>query len=102
MLDVVEDVIGGELGDVAGDLDRLVDRNRPDGHRRRRDDRLTNRIDVAAGREVHHGIGAEVDGVVELLEFAVDIDSTAELPMLALIFTLATLPMAIGSSRCFR
>jgi len=48
VLDVVEDVVGRERRDLAGDLNGLINRHRADRHRRGRDDRLANRIDVAA------------------------------------------------------
>ena len=73
MLDVVEDVVGRELRDVGGDLDGLIDRDGADRHRRGRDDRLANRIDVSAGRQIHHGVGAVVHRMVELLELAIDV-----------------------------
>ncbi len=36
------------------------------------EDGFANFVDVAAGGEVHHGVGAVVDGGVELFEFLVD------------------------------
>src|SRR5206468_2597094 len=37
------------------------------------DDRLADAVDVAAGGQVHDGVGAEVDGGVELVQFVVDL-----------------------------
>ena len=52
-------------------LDDLVDRHRPDRHRAGVDDRLADAVDVPAGGQVHHRVGAEVDGGVQLLQFVV-------------------------------
>ena len=62
-------------------------------------DGLADLGDVAAGGEIHHGVGAVVDGVMQLLQLFVDVGSgDAELPMLALILQLEATPMHIGSS----
>ena len=60
--------------------------------------RFANLVDVAAGREIHHRVGAIVDGGVQLLQLFVDFEVTAELPMLALILQSEATPIAIGSS----
>ena len=52
---------------------RLIDRHRPDGHRRSADDGLADGRDVAAGRKVHHRIGAIFHRIAQLLQFVVDI-----------------------------
>ena len=53
--------------------DGFVNRHGPDGHGRVAQDRLANFMDVAAGRQVHHGVGAEVHRGVQLLEFFVNV-----------------------------
>ena len=73
VLDHVEHVLGGEVLDLLDLLDRLVDRHGADRDRAGRDDRLADRVDVAAGREVHHRVGAELDGQLELGELVVDV-----------------------------
>ena len=51
-----------ELERVAADfLQRLIDRHRADRHRRVADDPVANIVDVAAGRQVHDGVGAPAD-----------------------------------------
>jgi hypothetical protein len=65
----VEEVLRPHVVDVAAELlEHLVDRHRADRHRRGVDDRLADGVDVLAGREIHHGVGAVVDRHVELLE----------------------------------
>src|SRR5262249_36182581 len=44
-----------------------------DGHGGGVDDGLADGVDVAAGGQVHDGVGAEVDGGVELLQLVVDL-----------------------------
>ena len=73
VLDHVEHVSGREVLDLLDLLDRLVDRHRPDRHGARGDDRPADRVDVAAGREVHHRVGAEVDGHLQLGQLVVDV-----------------------------
>ena len=73
MLHHIEQVVGGEVLDLAGLGHRLVDRHRADRHRRGVDDRRTDRVDVPARREVHDGVGAVVHGVMELLELPGDV-----------------------------
>jgi hypothetical protein len=74
MLDHVEEMLRPHLFDVAAELlEHLVNRHRPDRHRRGLDDRLANAVDVLAGRQVHHRVGAEVDRGVQLFQLAVDV-----------------------------
>jgi len=62
-----------ELDRVAVDLfQRLVDRHGADRHRRIADDPFARVVDVAAGREVHHGVGAPADRPHHLLDFLLD------------------------------
>jgi hypothetical protein len=56
-------------------------------------------VDVLAGGEVHHRVGAPADRPAQLLDLLLDEEPTAELPMLALIFTRKLRPMIIGSAR---
>ena len=73
VLDHVEQSCAREVLDLLDLLDRLVDRHRADRHRAGVDDRLADRVDVAAGGEVHHRVGAEVDGRVQLVQLVVDV-----------------------------
>ena len=73
VLDHVEQVVGGELLELFLLLNCLVDRNRADWNGRGVDDRLSNRVDVAAGGEVHHRVGAVLHSHAELFDFAVDV-----------------------------
>ena len=73
VLDHVEQVLRLHVLDLLDLLDRLVDRHGADRHRAGGDDRLADRVDVAAGREVHHRVGAEVDGHVQLVQLVVDV-----------------------------
>jgi hypothetical protein len=49
VLDHVEEILRGDLFELLLHLHCLIDRDRTDWHRRRVDDRLANRVDVAAG-----------------------------------------------------
>ena len=51
---------------------RLIDRHRADRHRRRGDDRLARDVDVLAGGEVHHRVGAVLHREQELLDLLID------------------------------
>ena len=53
-------------------LQRLVDRHRADGHRRVADDPFARRVDVAAGGEIHHRVGAPADRPHHLLHLLLD------------------------------
>ena len=62
-----------ELDGIAVDLlQRLVDRHRADRDRRVADDPFARVVDVAAGREIHHGVGAPADRPHHLLHFFLD------------------------------
>ncbi len=62
-----------ELDRVAVDLlQRLVDRHGADRHRRIADDPFAGVVDVAAGGEVHHGVGAPADRPHHLLDLFLD------------------------------
>ena len=87
VLDHVEKMLRPHVFDLAAQLfEHLVNRHRADRHGRGGDDRLADRVDVLAGREVHHRVGAEVDGVCSFSSSPSRLLVTAELPMLA--FTL--------------
>ena len=74
VLDHVEKVLRRHVVDVAAELfEHLVDRHGADRHGRGVDDRLADGVDVAAGGEVHHRVGAEVDGRVQLFQLAVEV-----------------------------
>ena len=69
MLDHVEHHPRRDVSGVLHVLDHLIDRYGADRHRRRVDDRLADGIDFAAGGEIHDGVGAEMHGGVQLLQF---------------------------------
>ena len=94
---VAEDLPGQFLGLAVHLLQRLVDRHRADRHRRIADDPLARLVDVLAGGQVHHRVAAPADRPGHLLDFFLMEEPSAELPMLALIFTRKLRPMIIGS-----
>jgi hypothetical protein len=61
-----------DVGRVLEVLHHLVNGDGADRHRRGVHDRQADGVDVAAGGQVHDGVGAEVDGGVQLLQFVVD------------------------------
>ena len=62
-----------QLLGLAVDLfERLVDRHRADRHRRVADDPFARLVDVLAGREIHHRVGAPAGRPRHLLDFLVD------------------------------
>ena len=70
VLDHVQEVLRLHVFDVATQfLEHLVDRHGPDRDRRLVDDQLPDAVDVLAGRQVHHRVGAEMHGRVQLLQF---------------------------------
>ena len=69
---VAVDLPGQVLRDAADLLQRLVDRHRPDRHRRVPDDPLPGLVDVLAGGEIHHRVGAPERGPAELLDLLLD------------------------------
>ena len=73
LFDDFEHHVRGEVLNALHARDGLVDRNGTDRHGRVAQDRFADFVNIAAGREVHHGVGAVVDRGVQLLEFLVDI-----------------------------
>ncbi len=53
-------------------LERLIDRHRADRHRRVADDPLARLVDVLAGRQIHHRVGAPQRRPAQLLDFFLD------------------------------
>ena len=53
-------------------LERLIDRHGADRHRRIADDPLARLVNVAPGRQIHHGVGAPQRRPSQLLHFFVD------------------------------
>ena len=72
LLDDFEHQLGGEILGALDAREGLVDGHGADGHGRGFDDGLANRGNIAAGGEVHHGVGAVVHGAVQLFEFLGD------------------------------
>ena len=71
VLDHVEKMLRLHVFDFAAELfEHLINRHGANRHGRSGDQLLADIVDVAAGGEVHHGICAEVDGCVQLFEFA--------------------------------
>ena len=60
------------LGTSADFLERLVDRHGADRHRRVAQDPLARLVDVLAGRQVHHGVGAPERRPAQLVDLFVD------------------------------
>ena len=71
--DYLEHDVFVEIFNPLDPRDRLVDGHRADGHGRVAQDGFTNFMDVPARRQIHHSIGAEVHGCVQLLEFFLDV-----------------------------
>jgi hypothetical protein len=94
---VAEDFPGQVLGLAVDLFQRLIDRHGADRHRRVADDPFAGFVDVLAGGQVHHRVAAPADRPGHLLDFFLIEEPSAELPMLALIFTRKLRPMIIGS-----
>ena len=73
LLDDFEHDFAGEVLDPADAAERFVDRDGADGDGRILDDGLADARDIAAGREIHDGVGAEFDGVAQFLELLLDV-----------------------------
>src|SRR3984957_11594341 len=73
LFDDFEHEVEGEIFGAANAGNRFVNRNGADRNGRGVDDGLANFGNVAAGAEVHHGVGAVVEGVMELFQFFVDV-----------------------------
>ena len=69
---VAVDLPGQLLGPPADLLQRLVDRHRADRHRRVAQDPLARLVDVVAGGEVHHRVGAPERRPAQLLDLLLD------------------------------
>ena len=72
---VAEQLPGEVFGDAVGLLQRLIDGHGTDGHRAVAQDPLAGLVDVAAGGEIHHGVGAPAGGPHQLLHFLFDAGS---------------------------
>ena len=74
VLDHVEEMLRPHVFDVAAQLfEHLVDRHGADRHGRGVDDRLRGWRRCSCRWKVHHRVGAEVDGGVQLLQLVVDV-----------------------------
>ncbi len=69
---IAEDFPGQVLGDAVDLLQRLVDRYGADRYRAVAQDPLAGFMDVLAGGQVHHRVGAPADAPGELLHFFLD------------------------------
>ena len=69
---VAIDLPGQIFGTAADFFERLVDRHRADRHRRVADDPFARFVDVLAGRQVHHRVGAPQRRPAQLLDFFFD------------------------------
>ena len=69
---VAIDLPGQILGPAADLLERLVDRHGADRHRRVAEDPLARLVDVLAGRQIHHRVGAPQRRPAQLVDFLVD------------------------------
>ena len=69
---VAEEFPGQFLGLAADFFERLVDRHGADRHRRIADDPFADRVDVAAGRQVHDRVGAPARRPYHLLDLLGD------------------------------
>ena len=67
--------VGVEIFDALDARDGFVDGHGADGHGRVADDGFADFVNVAAGGEIHDGVGAVVDGGVQLFELFVDVGS---------------------------
>ena len=98
LFDHFEHEFDGQIFGAANARDGFVNWHGADGDGRGVDDGFANGGDVAAGGEIHHGVGAVVDGAVQLFEFVARCSEVvAELPMLALILQRKATPMPMGS-----
>ena len=96
---VAIDLPGQLLGPAADFLERLIDRHRADRHGRVADDPLARLVDVACRSRDPSTVSAPHSVAQRSFSTSSSIDEvTAELPMLALIFTRKLRPMIIGSS----
>jgi hypothetical protein len=69
---VAEDVPGQVFGDAVHLFQRLIDRHRADRNRAVADDPFARVVDVAAGGEVHHIVGAPAGRPHHLVDFFLD------------------------------
>ena len=69
---IAEDFPGEVLGDAVDLLQRLVNRHSTDGDRTVTQDPLAGFVDIAAGREIHHRIGAPAGRPDQFLDLFFD------------------------------
>src|SRR6185437_10417830 len=69
LLDYLKHYLNIQILHAPNARQRFVDGHSADWHRRFLDDGLADTRDVAAGREIHHGIGAVAYRVAQLIEF---------------------------------
>ncbi len=70
LLDDAQEILRPHVEDVVELLGHLVKGNRANWHRRRLDDAAAHRVDLLAGREIHHRIGSKPHGRQEFLDLA--------------------------------
>jgi hypothetical protein len=94
LFDHFEHDLPAEIFHAAHARKRFVDGHRADGHRRRADDGFADGGDVAAGGKVHHRVGAVFHGVLQFLQFAVDVRQHGGIPDIGIDFAIGGDPNA--------
>ena len=75
LLDHFEHHVDGQIFGAAHARKRFVNRHGADRHGRSVDDRLANPGNIAAGRKVHHRVGAVMHGAMQLFQFVAHVRS---------------------------
>ena len=72
-LDDFEHDVAIQVFDALHARDGFINRHGADRNRRVAQDGFANLVNVAAGREIHYGVGAIVNGRVQFLQFLIDV-----------------------------
>ena len=97
LFDHFEHHVDVQIFHAAHARERFVDRHGADGHGRVGDDGFADARDVAAGGEIHHGVGAVLHRVLQLLQFFVDIGGGGRVADVGVDLALGGHADAIGS-----
>ncbi len=90
VLDHVQKMLRVHVFDVTTEFfQHLVDRHGSDRHRTAVDDLPTNVVDVLAGRQIHHGVGAVVNGRVQFFQFLAHIAGDGAVADIGVDFALS-------------